>query len=430
MCFLRFLMQTRSTLSRYLPEKTAGGSASPSPSSGTSAARQLETGGGSARKLHLVMGNESCDLDSAVSALTLAFIYAQREQGHDYVPVLNIPRLDYPLKTEVGYMLNRCEINEQMLLFRDDLPQQLTGDINVILVDHHVSNLALVKHVVEILDHRPMEQSPTMQLLPEHCVRHIEPELGSCATLIGEQYLAQKQPRSSRVTQLLHATILLDTINFAPSAKRFCARDLAMVEQLELMMLEPEGKQFDDNENKRSRRKLFDELVGARADISKLTLAEVLRKDMKKLQTEHHTVPMAGLPMLVRDFIELSEAEHSIRQFAIGSNLAVILGMFVPPQGGAVVRDVALISLTGQTQLVERVRKALVESQTPPLNLQPHAVDTHFMGGCYLRQHNIQATRKHILPVIRRALLDMEASQRCDCDDVYFFKEKPKLGLS
>lgn len=411
---------------QYLPEKAASASPSSGSGSGSSSARQLEAG--STRKLHLVMGNESCDLDSAVSALTLAFIYAQREQGHDYVPVLNIPRLDYPLKTEVGHMLNRCDITEQLLLFRDDLPQQLAGDINVILVDHHVSNLA--KHVVEILDHRPMETNPAMQLLPEQCVRHIEPELGSCATLIGERYLAEQQPRSSRVTQLLHATILLDTINFAPAAKRFCARDLAMVEQLELMMLEPEGGQFDDAENKRRRRSLFDELVAARADISRLTLAEVLRKDMKKLQTEHHTVPMAGLPMLVRDFIELSDAEQAIREFALGSNLAVILGMFVPPGHGQVVRDVALISLTGQTQLVERVRKALLDCQTPPLNLQPHTVDTHFMGGCYLRQHNIQATRKHILPVIKRVLLEMEASQRCDCDDVYFFKEKPKLGLS
>lgn len=48
------------------------------------------------RKLHLVLGNESCDLDSAVSAMTLAFVYAQRYREHDYVPVLNIPRRDYP----------------------------------------------------------------------------------------------------------------------------------------------------------------------------------------------------------------------------------------------------------------------------------------------------------------------------------------------
>lgn len=377
------------------------------------------------RKLHIVIGNESCDLDSAVSALTLAFIYAQRQQEHDYVPVLNIPRMDYPLKTEVGHMFNKCDIDEKMLVFRDDLPQHLSSDVNVILVDHHVSNLAV--NVIEILDHRPLEQNPTLQLLPAHCVRHIEPELGSCATLITERYLEQEQPRSSCVEELLHATIVLDTINFSTAAKRFCARDLAMVEQLEQLQ---HGEDTEGHEQQR-RRLLFDELVAARADISKLTLLEVLRKDMKQLQTEHQKIPMAGLPMLVRDFIEQADAELAIRQFAGDTHLLVILGMFVPPQGaGQVQRDIAIFSLTGQTLLVERVRRALLDCQSPPLELKPHDVDTNFMGGCFLRQHNVQATRKHILPVVKRVLLDWEASQHCDCDDVYFFKEKPKLGLS
>ncbi|KAL7744563.1 hypothetical protein ACLKA6_017080 [Drosophila palustris] len=421
MCFLRFLQQARSTFGRYLSEKAAISSAigctEQNQSKGEGKGMHEE------RKLHIVIGNESCDLDSAVSALTLAFIYAQRQQEHDYVPVLNIPRIDYPLKTEVGHMFNKCEIDAEMLLFRDDLPQHLPSDVNVILVDHHVSNLAA--NVIEILDHRPLENNPAMQLLPSHCVRHIEPELGSCATLITELYLAKEQPRSCRVEQLLNATIVLDTINFSTAAKRFCVRDLTMVQQLEQL------QQVSVDEHLSRRRMLFDELVAARADISRLTLTEVLRKDMKLLQTEHLKVPMAGLPMLVRDYIEQTDAEHAIRQFAGDSSLLVILGMFVPPQSsGQVQRDVAIISLTGQSQLVERVRRALMDCQTPQLDLKPHEVDTNFMGGCFLRQHNVQATRKHILPVVKRVLLDWEATQHCDCDDVYFFKEKPKLGLS
>ncbi|XP_034489944.1 exopolyphosphatase PRUNE1 [Drosophila innubila] len=430
MCFLRFLQQARATLGRYLPEKAAISSAIGSTAGESEREKENGKQREEQRKLHIVIGNESCDLDSAVSAITLAFIYSQRSKENDYVPILNIPRLDYPLKTEVGHMFNKCHIDERMLLFRDDLPQHLSSDINVILVDHHVSDLAT--NVVEILDHRPLENNPAMQLLPSHCVRHIEPELGSCATLITELYLARQQPRSSHVEQLLHATIVLDTINFSTAAKRFCARDLTMVQQLE--QLQRVDKDVDDVDNERTQRRLlFDELVAARADISRLTLAEVLRKDMKQLQTEHQKVPMAGLPMLVREFIEKPDAEQAIRQFAGDANLIVILGMFVPPQsGGQVQRDVAIISPTGQTQLLERVRRALLDCQTPQLELKPHDVDTNFMGGCFLRQHNVRATRKHILPVVKRALLDWEATQHphCDCDDVYFFKEKPKLGLS
>ncbi|KAH8343017.1 exopolyphosphatase PRUNE1 [Drosophila kikkawai] len=406
MCFLRFLAQARGTLARHLAEASPVAWAAVPPDSG--------------RTLHLVMGNESCDLDSAVSAVTLAFVYAQRHLEHDYVPILNIPRRDYPLKTEVGHMFGQCGIVESELLFRDDLPGKMAPDVSVILVDHHVSPLA--PNVAEILDHRPLdESSPSLQLLPASCERSIDASVGSCATLVAERYLAEEHPRSVAVARLLHATIVLDTINFAPAAKRFGPKDQAMVEQLEKEL----------NRQATQRTVLFDELVAARADISSLTLTEVLRKDMKTLHTDRQVVPMAGMPILVRDFVAKSGAEKAVREFAAGSNLLVILGMWVAPADGQVQRDVGLISLNGQSQLVERVRLALVESTDPKLELQPHEPDTpRFMGGCFLRQHNVQATRKHILPVVKRALLEWESEHGCDSDDVYFFKEKPQLGLS
>ncbi|XP_022219096.2 exopolyphosphatase PRUNE1 [Drosophila obscura] len=410
MRFVRFLTQARSTLSRYLADGSTVAWQAP---------RVDEL-----RKLHVVIGNESCDLDSAVSALTLAFIYAERNQDHDYVPVLNIPRRDYLLKTEVGHMLTKCGIAEAMLLFRDDLPSQFTKDVSVVLVDHHVSELA--PHVVEILDHRPIDGgNPKYMLLPQRCVRSIEPDIGSCATLVGQRYLAAEQPRSPIVAQLLRATIVLDTVNFSATAKRFSPTDLAMVEQME-KELSPEGGQSVVGD----RTELFNELVAARADISKLTLTEVLRKDMKMIQTERQRVPMAGMPILIRDFIELSGAEKAVREFGIDSNLLVMLGMYVSPVDGTVQRDVGLISLAGQSQLVECVRLAMVGCQEPSLDLRAHDVGSRFMGGCYLRQHNLRATRKHIQPVVKRALMEWEEIHGFGCNEVYFFKEKPKLGLS
>lgn len=385
------------------------------------------------RRVHIVLGNESCDMDSAVCAVTLAYIYGQRYQDRDYVPILNVPRIDYRLKTEVVHMFNKFSIEEDMLVFRDDLPLQLPGDIRVVLVDHHISHLAPL--LVEILDHRPRD-AQLQQLIGPAVDVEIEPLVGSCATLVAERYLAQPEPRLAAITELLHAAILLDTINFDAVAKRFCERDLTAVIKLEQLLQQPDepcGAALDDAEHQRRRKILFDQLVAARADISELSLCEVLRKDMKLLQTEQHLVPFAGIPILVREFIEKPNAEAAIRSFAGDSHLLVMLGMFVPPpdENGVspvVQRDVALITLTGQTLLLERARLALVNCQSPPLELRAHEVDSHFMGGFYLRQYNIQATRKHILPLIERVVREWETTQRSD--DVYFFKEKPKLGLS
>ncbi|KAH8294482.1 hypothetical protein KR018_011790 [Drosophila ironensis] len=403
MCFLRFLAEAKSTLSRHLAGSSIGFWAPVRPEPG--------------RKLHLVVGNESCDLDSAVSAVALAFVYAHRNRHHDYIPVLNILRRDYPLKTEVGYMFGKCGIDEQVLLFSDDLPTEMIRNFNVILVDHHVSPLA--PSVTEILDHRRLDaEDPSYKLIPAGFQKRIDVSVGSCATLVAERYFFETEPRSTYVAQLLHATIVLDTINFSVASKRFGPLDLNMAEALEEELGLPESV----------RSQLFDELVAARADISQLSLTEVLRKDMKMLATDRHVVPMAGMPMLVRDFVEKNGAEAAIREFSPGSDVIAILGMYVNPTDGQVQRDLALISLTGQSQLVERIQQALFASSDPDLQLLAH--DTRFMGGCFLRQQNVQATRKHILPIVKQALLDWEAEQGCDCEAVTYFKEKPQLGLS
>lgn len=84
----------------------------------------------------LVIGNESCDLDSVVSALTYAaYLNWQYNQikckvctkfnrndllyKHEiFIPILNVDRQDYDLKTEVVYALKEHGISKDMLVFR------------------------------------------------------------------------------------------------------------------------------------------------------------------------------------------------------------------------------------------------------------------------------------------------------------------------
>lgn len=57
------------------------------------------------------MGNESCDLDSVACALLYAR-YLNFKEMHStiHLPILNIPRDDFLLKTEVVYLLERFAI--------------------------------------------------------------------------------------------------------------------------------------------------------------------------------------------------------------------------------------------------------------------------------------------------------------------------------
>lgn len=67
-----------------------------------------------------IVGNESCDLDSAVSAVGLAFFFTVTVNLPDFLfingkrrflPVMNIPRTNLPLKTEVTYFMNKFGID-------------------------------------------------------------------------------------------------------------------------------------------------------------------------------------------------------------------------------------------------------------------------------------------------------------------------------
>lgn len=69
-----------------------------------------------------MLGNESCDLDSAVSALVFAYFLKE----HDYklksdsivIPILNINSDELALRTELCYAFKEVGINNDYLVFR------------------------------------------------------------------------------------------------------------------------------------------------------------------------------------------------------------------------------------------------------------------------------------------------------------------------
>lgn len=76
-------------------------------------------------KVKVVLGNESCDLDSAVSALVYAYIihHENKQKGvrnYEVLPFLNVSREDFPLKTEVTFYLKLNGITLDNILTRDN----------------------------------------------------------------------------------------------------------------------------------------------------------------------------------------------------------------------------------------------------------------------------------------------------------------------
>ena len=68
------------------------------------------------------MGNESCDLDSAISSIVYAtFLNWKNGESTEkelFIPFLDVEREDFPLKTEVEFCLNMYNMFERYLLFK------------------------------------------------------------------------------------------------------------------------------------------------------------------------------------------------------------------------------------------------------------------------------------------------------------------------
>ncbi|KJE96740.1 hypothetical protein CAOG_07014 [Capsaspora owczarzaki ATCC 30864] len=263
--------------------------------------------------LHVIMGNEASDLDSMACSIALAFALNNQQASNSQanqtagpaaipvhpvvpvpsvsiIPLMNIPRAEFPLRTEATFMFHRLKLDTSSLLFLDDLDlsdlvDTLVGkagppstsalaSLRVTLVDHNrlaANQRALEPFVTQIIDHHVDD---AMCARASGVNRVIE-MAGSCATLIARLLLdAQPQRSASEVlpepiAELLYGTILLDTVNCDSTKGRTTEADVALVERLARLVPTP-------------RPELFSLLNDAKFSQASLTLDELLRKDYKE----------------------------------------------------------------------------------------------------------------------------------------------------
>ncbi|XP_058677528.1 exopolyphosphatase PRUNE1 isoform X2 [Ammospiza caudacuta] len=339
------------------------------------------------------MGNEACDLDSAVSALALAYFLAQTTPAPKaaFVPVLNIPRADFALRTETTFLLRERGIPDASLVFRDEIDLgglHHAGLLSLTLVDHHVlpgADAALEEAVVEVLDHRPLERArgPPCQVT-------VEP-VGSCATLVTERILQGPPGVLDRTTAaLLHGTILLDCINLSPAAGKVTPRDVACVSLLEERFPELPARDA-----------VFGALQAAKFDVTGLTTEQMLRKDLKVLSNDEAVVGISGVFEDLETFLLRPGLLQDLEAFCQARGYAGLVAMTVSfNQHHEPTRKLAVYS--AQEPLRSTLCGALEEATAPSLLLRP--LPSPWPCVAAYAQGNAMATRKKVLPILRAAL--------------------------
>lgn len=357
------------------------------------------------QQICVVLGNGTCDLDSAVSALAQGFFeYLDGMKNNTtnlaVIPVMNIPEREYRVKTEVVFFLKQHNIPAMLLTFRDQINLKALKengiDLKIVLVDHHhlsEEDTYLADSVVKVIDHRPQDANWPW---PGRMV-HLE-SVGSCATLVARN-LIDKHPEAidTQLSSLLRGPILIDTSNFSKEADRATAVDVEVVNDLErLGQLDPD------------RKKVFDEIVQAKSDISELTVDDFLIRDLKFTVG----IPIVGLPILIGKYLEMPDVFDAMKNFAKSQNttLLVLIGLEIRSQ--QLHRDIAIVSLSADPLRDEIVR--VLTTTKPSLELTLIKEINQEDGNCNLllySQGNLRLTRKQILPLIRDTVT--AARSRC-----------------
>lgn len=348
---------------------------------------------------HVVLGNEACDVDSMVCALTYAYFLSKTGPSEMLaVPLMNIRQSDLVLRSDNVFLLRQVSLSPDLLLFRDQLDLRAlhrAGRLRLTLVDHNVlpsSDSDLEGAVVEVIDHHLLEREPSPS-----CPVTVE-TVGSCATLVTERIIQKAlEILDQQVAQLLYAAVVLDCVNMAPSAGKVTPKDSQFAAALESRFpaLPPRGA-------------LFQNLQNAKFDVSGLNTEQMLLKDMKAVSGSLN-VAVSVLYITLEDFLQGAELEAELSGFCLKFGFDLLLLMTISfTESQEPIRELAVFSHSATCR--QQVSLYLEQARNPPLNLCPISSPRPHITA--YQQGNSLASRKKLLPIVKDFLKEWDGDGR------------------
>jgi len=355
------------------------------------------------RPVTVVVGNESCDLDSAVSAIVLAyFLHTRQSPGEKekiIVPVLNVSSEDLPLKTDVTKVLLTLGIQAFDIPRLDEIDfssLRHLGLLSLVLVDHHnLFDPDLEDCIEEIIDHRPVSS-----LLPKSCtgpdskaVVNIKP-VGSCATLVLKRvWEINPDFRDTQSLRMIRFAIITDTVNFSESAKKTTEDDLSVMDRIDLLLgLDTLSRTVD-----------YQLVLAAKTDLSGLSTKQILQKDLKVVKSTDGDQGLA-FSSAMTSAADLAQREDFIQDATAflkerSCQGLVVMGMVVSKAEGVehVQRD--MVIFPSEQTLCRNIVDKL--PGYPELKLEGRKSE---INACIFNQGDVSYSRKKVMPIIKEIL--------------------------
>lgn len=237
----------------------------------------------------VVIGNQSADLDSIVSSISMAFYLTHTMQDSvPYVPVINSTKSLIRTKKECMFLFKYLSIDiENDLVFVNDWKK----DINdVTLVDHNEldskeKELGIGDKISAIIDHR-LDKKLFLNSNP----RLIDPNAGSCTSLIANLFFQSNLQIDQSFAEMMLFPILSDTNNLSCRASEI---DIKMMRFLStISKIDPKW--------------LYSEIEKLKFDVSNDDLVTLLNKDYKHYETKNSEWGMSSVNFCINEWIKKS----------------------------------------------------------------------------------------------------------------------------
>ncbi|XP_052785753.1 uncharacterized protein LOC128221254 [Mya arenaria] len=340
-------------------------------------------------QIHVVIGNEACDLDSAVCALVYAY-YLNQKSDNIVVPVLNIAASQFRLRTETTYFFSKLEIPTESLIFNDQLDLRILhkqGRLLLTLVDLNClpsKDEYLEDCVVSVIDHHVRERAEKEGVTVKLDF------VGSCSTLVAEELLDDPDFLLDKiVAELLYGTILVDTINRSPQAGKVTPRDEAALGRLLPFIPDIKGGN------------LFKQLQAAKFDISGLLNMEILEKDLKMVTGATMNIAMSSVTMDMQELLSRPGFHDDVDKFCEqqGAKVVVIMTL-VNDENDVPSRQIAVYS----KNRIFRDQISDTLDNAPDVDLELELLTPPFPDLSVFNQTNVTASRKQVMPILKSFL--------------------------
>ena len=296
--------------------------------------KKLYENNSSLLEIIFILGNNTCDLDSSLSAYLLSIgenincgTITLSKKGKPslnekatilYIPVLNIQRGTLPFRIDVKYIFNKFNIDENDFwyisdsifdphnLFRYKNYENKNIKTSLILVDHTIlidEEKYLADYVIDIYDHHLLNNYPGLyKNLQKMNIRY---PVGSCSTLILNDFFCMNKeedfPTKIISPILAVSAILIDTKKFKDDLykNRWIDLDKKVYKHIKKIIKE-EYKGIKMKE-------YFKEIKDIKHDIQKnleLGIEPLLIKDQKTYNWDNKKAIWSSFPVSYNDIIK------------------------------------------------------------------------------------------------------------------------------